>query len=146
MVVAEGRDAEIDVSWLTSVELHFGTSRVVLLVGSIAVKLPRIKRKSVLSPRVQLLQGRNCNRAERAAWIENKYPHLCPILWADSRGLVVVMKRASPMSKDDFDAWFDSEEWPHLPFEQTPFELKASDAGRLPCGRPVMVDYGMLGY
>jgi hypothetical protein len=118
----------------------------VLLVGRLAIKVPCIKRESVLTRWGQVRQGRNCNRAERAAWIAQKFPHLCPILWADRFGWIVVMQRASPMSADDFDSWFHSDEWPHIYGEETPYELSEKDAGRLPSGRPVMIDYGMRGY
>lgn len=117
-----------------------------LLVGSVAIKVPCIKRESVLSPLGQLRQGRNCNRAERAAWRAQKFPHLCPILWADRFGWLVVMQRAAPISADEFDVWFHSDEWPHVYGEQTPYELSEKDAGRLPSGRLVMIDYGMRGY
>lgn len=131
---------------MSTVELRRGASRFVVLVGRIAIKLPCIKRKSVLSLWGQVRQGRNCNRAERAAWIARKFPHLCPILWADRFGWIVVMKRAQPMTCVEFDAWFLSGDWPHIPFEPAPYELTAADAGRLPCGRRVMIDYGMRGY
>ncbi len=50
------------------------------------------------------------------------------------------------MSEAEFDEWFDSDDWPHVVGRRTPFELKSADAGVLPDGRRVMVDYGMLGY
>ena len=129
-------------NWL---EWKLGASRLVLLAGSLAIKFPCIKRESVLSRWGQVRQGRNCNRAERAAWRAGKFPHLCPILCADRFGWIVVMRRAAPMSAAEFDAWFHSDDWPHIPFEPTPYELKSEDAGRLPCGRLVMIDYGMRG-
>lgn len=127
-------------------EWRRGASRLVLLVGGVAIKAPCIKRESVLSRWGQVQQGRNCNRAERDAWRAGKFPHLCPILWADPFGWIVVMRRAAPMSATEFDAWFHSDDWPHIPFEPAPYELKNEDAGRLPCGRRVMIDYGMRGY
>ncbi len=56
------------------------------------------------------------------------------------------MPRASPITDEEFDRWEESPEWPHVPFAPTPFETKAADAGRLPDGRLVMIDYGMRGY
>lgn len=50
------------------------------------------------------------------------------------------------MDDDQFDEWFDSNEWPHIPFAPVPYELKGADAGFLPDGRRVMIDYGMRGY
>ena len=74
------------------IELRHGASRLVFLVGGVALKFPCIKRKSVLTRWGQVQQGRNCNRAERAAWRAGKFPHLCPILWADRFGWIVVMR------------------------------------------------------
>ena len=127
-------------------EVHYGQSRIVFLVGRIAIKFPIVKRVSVLSPAGQIAQGRSCNRAERHAWIEQVFPHLCPMLWADSLGWLVVMLRAEPMTSAEFDEWFNSDRWPHVPFKETPYELDGKDAGTLPDGRCVMIDYGMRGY
>ena len=122
-------------------EWHRGASRLVFLIGGIAIKVPCIKRASVLTRWGQILQGRNCNRAERAAWKERKYPNLCPIVCADFSGWIVVMLRAeAPMSDDDFDEWYHSDDWPHVYGEETPYELGGKDAGRLPSGRRVMID------
>lgn len=128
------------------VERHRGQSRLVVLVGNVAVKVPWIKRVSVLTWVGQILQGRNCNKAERAAWDERKFSHLCPLLYADRYGWIVMMRRAMPMTDDEFDAWFASDCWPYVPNTSVPYELSAKDAGFLPDGTPVMVDYGMRGY
>lgn len=57
------------------------------------------------------------------------------------------MQRAeAPMSDDEFDQWLYSDEWPYVYGEETPYETSGKDAGRLPCGRRVMIDYGMRGY
>ncbi len=57
-----------------------------------------------------------------------------------------IMARAKPMTFHEFDAWTNSDEWPHLHGRDTPYEYKEQDAGFLPDGRKVMVDYGVLGY
>ena len=131
---------------MQSMELRCGASRLAFLIGRIAIKVPCIKHVSVLTRWGQVRQGRNCNLAEHAAWVEQKFPHLCPILWADRFGWIVVMKRAAPMSAAEFDDWFHSSDWPHVPFEPVPYELSEKDAGCLPCGRQVMIDYGARGY
>lgn len=58
---------------------------------------------------------------------------------------VLAMRRANPMDDEQFDEWFDSEDWPHIPFASVPYELKGADAGFLPDGRRVMIDYGTRG-
>lgn len=50
------------------------------------------------------------------------------------------------MTHDQFVEWCDSTEWPDIYGHEVPFEYKARDAGYLPDGRRVMVDYGVLGY
>ena len=133
------------ISWI---EIRKGQSRLVLLVGSVALKIPHIKRKSELSRCGQVRQGLRCNRAERAAWVRDgkRYPNLCPILASLPGGWLVVMQRATPMTRAEFDEWHDSEDWPHFPGEDGPYELKHQDAGKLPFGKRVMVDYGANGY
>lgn len=123
--------------WL---QLCRGSSRIVLLVGQYAVKLPRV------SSLYRVAQGVRCNRAEVEAWTQRIYPNLCPLLWSSPGSLVVVMPRARIMSDSEFDAWFESDEWPHFVDQDTPCELKSADAGFLPDGRRVMVDYGVEGY
>lgn len=121
-------------------EFHSGSSRLVLLIGGYAIKVPR------LSGFKRIRQGMYCNLAERTAWAEQRYPNLCPLLWAANGGWVNIMVRASPMTFDEFDAWTNSDEWPHLHGVNTPYEYKEQDAGFLPDGRMVMIDYGVLGY
>lgn len=126
---------------MSYVEFNSGQSRLVMLIGKYAIKLPRFSRLYRIS------QGRNCNKAERHAWNENIYPQLCPIVYADKYGWIVLMLRASPMSSIEFDDWFYSDDWPFIPNSESPFELKHTDAGYLPPDkRRVMIDYGMRGY
>lgn len=94
----------------------------------------------------QIRLGLRCNKAERKAWKEQKFPQLCPIIWSDPFGWVVIMERAIPMSNAEFDAWYSSFDWPHVAFADSPFETTGKDAGTLRDGRKVMIDYGMLGY
>lgn len=117
-----------------------GSSRIVILIGRYAIKFPRA------SGLRRVRQGLRCNQAEVDAWKERRYPNLCPILWSSPGPLVVVMPRARIMSNAEFDAWFESDDWPHFVGDNTPYELKSADAGILPDGRRVMVDYGVAGY
>jgi hypothetical protein len=131
----------------------WGGSRWVLLVGHYAIKVPRCSNQrsypndaSDPTFRKRITQGRNCNRAERAAWRERLYPNLCPIIFADPFGWIVVMQRASPITQAEFDEWSDGDDWPYVYGTQKPYEDDVGDAGRLPDGRLVMVDYGVRGY
>ena len=130
------------------IQIRKGQSRLVLLVGSVAIKILHIKRESELTRCGQVRQGLRCNRAERAAWVRNgkRYPNLCPILASLPGGWLVVMQRATPMTLAEFEEWYESDEWPHFPGEESPYELKHEDAGKLACGKRVMVDYGVKGY
>lgn len=121
-------------------QLCRGSSRIVLLIGRYAIKFPRA------SSLRRIRQGLRCNQAEVDAWKERRYPNLCPILWSSSGPVLVVMPRARSMSNGEFDAWFESDDWPHFVGDTTPYELKSADAGVLPDGRRVMVDYGVAGY
>ncbi len=114
------------------IEFHSGMSRIVLLIGRYAVKVPR------LSGLARIKQGLNCNQAEVDAWRQQHYPNLCPLLWATPGPFLLVMARARSMSDAEFDEWFDSDDWPHLVDQRTPFELKSADAGVLPDGRRVL--------
>lgn len=122
------------------IQLRSGASRIVLLIGRYAIKFPR------LSGLNRVRQGLRCNQAEVFAWREQKYPNLCPLLWSSPGPLLVVMARASSMSDAEFDEWFDSDDWPHFVGRDAPYEPKSADAGFLPDGRRVMVDYGVAGY
>jgi hypothetical protein len=64
---------------------------------------------------------------------------LCPILFADQRGLMVVMRRASqPVTPTDFRTWMAHE----TPWPDTASEPKPDNLGWLD-GRIVELDYGI---
>jgi hypothetical protein len=50
------------------------------------------------------------------------------------------------MEREEFEAWGSSDEFPDPRNTHRPFESKHFDAGVLPYGRRVMVDYGGDGY
>lgn len=122
-----------------------GASRFVLLAGPWALKFPRVDRSEFNSPWQRFLQGLRCNRAEQRLWTARANPMLCPVLWTAPFGLIVAMPRATPMSQDEFDAWWGSEEWFRHRGPQI-FEDSAKDAGFLPDGRRVILDYGVEGF
>jgi hypothetical protein len=110
-----------------------GAFRCVVLVGRYAIKLPRPKWWQL---------GRQCNRWEREMWSHWRPKFnlwegmLCPILFADRFGLVVVMRRArTPVEPKDFMAL-------ERPYPDTTGEPKRENFGWLD-GRVVEVDYGL---
>ena len=109
-----------------------GVFRRVVLFGRFALKFPRIAR---------LTQGMRCNRWEREMWGVWRpifgWQNLCPILFADALGLLVVMPRAAqPVSFEEVvEATPD-----HYP--EITSETKAADFGRVN-GRVLALDYGI---
>jgi len=83
------------------VRLHRGCTRVVVLVGPVALKFPRWYGKTAC------LLGVLDNLRESAIW--NNYDEasrwLCPVWWCAPLGFVLVMKRlnqATPSQVDTF--------------------------------------------
>jgi hypothetical protein len=109
-----------------------GDFRCVFLLGRFAVKVPRIRFLSL---------GMRCNRWEREMWRTWRpifgWKSLCPILFADLLGLVVVMPRAAqPVTFDDVVA-ATPDDYP-LPTHET----KPADFGKVQ-GRVLALDYGL---
>lgn len=109
-----------------------GVFRRVIAVGALAFKLPR--------PR-EFARGMRCNRWEREMWFvwRRKYgwENLCPILFADPLGLLVVMARADqPLTHEEVRA-ATPDYYPDITAETKP-----EDYGRI-AGRIVAVDYGL---
>ena len=109
-----------------------GDFRRVFLIGSFALKTPRLRR---------LAAGLRCNRWEREMWqvwrAKFGWPNLCPILFADWAGLLVVMPRADqPVTeREAHEALGD-----HYP--DITSESKRADFGRVGY-RVVVLDYGL---
>ncbi len=118
------------------IEFHRGSTRGVLLLGSIAIKVPRLHAP---------LRGAWCNRKERRIHGEG-HPALCPIICADPIGIFVVMRRVEPMSQEYFDSHvLDLMHLIDRPNrrDHLPVEMKASSFGWLD-GRIVAIDYAEL--
>ena len=111
-----------------------GAFRTVLLVGRIAIKLPHLRHAAA---------GMRSNRWEREMWriwrpIFECWTNLCPILFADRFGFIVVMMRASqPVTIDEIEAE-DPDCYPDIDVEFG----KSANFGRFK-GRIVAVDYGL---
>lgn len=112
-----------------------GTTRTVIIHGSVAVKFAKDGR------------GRQANLREAELWARYaKHPDrgrlLCPVLWCDPDGAVLIMPRVEPVGPD-----FGLHSLPKWDYggpsdDGWPFEPKALDWGILD-GRLVAVDYAV---
>lgn len=112
-----------------------GCTREVFLVGRWAIKVPQFRYEWR-----HFLQGLLANMQERQWWKNFPQPELCPVLWGVPGGWLIVMRRAQPMTRDQFDAidleaWCDRGEW------KVPAEPKMDSFGWIG-DQLVAVDYG----
>lgn len=119
---------------LRPLDVKVGWGRMVLLVGPMAIKVPRLDSVS------RLLHGLASNNAEaQARQLQDE--RLCPVLAALPGGLAVVMRRAAPVPRRVWkrakEAGYNGPMYP---------ELKRDSFGLLPDrsegARMVAVDYG----
>ena len=117
-------------------EVRWGSYRVALLIKRWAIKFPRTNSW----PRFQ--EGLLANRQERKL-ARNGWPELCPVVFSDPFGLILVMPKARPLT---------NQEWANLgpfgpielftrPTEIIPGEAKRSSVGVLADGRTVIINY-----
>lgn len=118
-------------------EVRKGTTRHVLAVGDIAIKLAINDR------------GINCNRREAETWraVSEKNKHvLCPVLWISPCGTALTLKRVQMLTEEEFSAQLNANavpEWDtHCGDGDDPTECKASNWGWLD-GRMLAVDYAL---
>jgi|GEM_PF-1149949 len=108
-------------------------SRIVLLVGGYAFKFPTMH-----SWRLFLL-GLLANMQEKE-FSDMKHPKMCPVLFSIFGGFLSVMKRATPITKEQYDS-LDYSTWINEPEVIIPVENKHSSFGMID-GRIVAIDYG----
>lgn len=106
--------------------VRFGVTRIVFLIGSVAIKVPTLRYGWRL-----FLTGMLANLHERLWWGEGWDERLCPVLFADPIGMVVIMKRA-----EDIDFLPKEEDFKYLPLDH-----KIENFGLLN-GKVVLRDYG----
>ena len=111
--------------------MPLGVFRRVFLVGNLAIKVPRLRR---------IREAMQCNRWEREMWrtwrLKFGWSHLCPIIYADRFGFVVVMPRAvKNATHDEIDGADPDDIYPSITAEAKP-----DDWGRVN-GRVVALDY-----
>jgi len=113
--------------------VRHGSTRVVLLVGKYAFKFP-----TYIEWRLFLL-GLLANMQE-VKWSEMS-DRLCPVVWRGWGGFLVIMRRAEPISLDQF--FSITEEWLYDDKAECvlPVEIKQCSFGVLD-GKIVAVDYG----
>jgi hypothetical protein len=118
------------------IEFRTGSNRRVLLTKRYAIKLPRVRHPAC---------GMRSNRWEREMWrywrrVFPAWEHLCPIVFADRYGFVVVMPRAGlPDDPAALDAAVerDAECYP-----QPTVEFRGDEYG-IVADRVVCFDYGL---
>lgn len=118
------------------IKLHTaGTTRLTICMGGYALKLPRG------------LRGCVANHGEQVEWkraTPDRRAMLCLLLWGAPFGLVNVMRRAIPLTREAQQALLDKDgfpDWDYMPGGPSePFEYKESDWGYFD-GRLVALDY-----
>jgi hypothetical protein len=121
-----------------AIHVRRGTTRAVLVLGRLAIKVPRNR------------VGFDCNRYEATIWkvsqgSPERRARLCPVLWSGLGCLVLAMAAAAPLPPGvvPTDEWADF--WEYNPIkgasDSWPGEFKPEDWGIID-GRYVLVDYG----
>lgn len=116
-----------------NIELRSGATRAVLLLGRLAMKVPRFATWRTF------LNGLLANMQERE-FARMGWPELCPVLFSLPGGWLVVMRRAQPLTRDEFNE-FDTREFIERSDGVIPVEEKLCSFGWIE-GRIVAVDYG----
>lgn len=113
--------------------IKYGSTRIVFLVGKYAIKIP-----STVEFRL-FLHGLLGNMQEKSFWT-TKNPKLCPVLFCATGGWVLIMQRAVPFSREEFEK-FDHDRFIHDENIVIPVENKMSSFGTID-GKTVAIDYG----
>lgn len=116
------------------VAVRRGCTRLCLLVGPWAVKVPNVAR-GWRDSLFGLIGNTKEAELSRRGW-----PELCPVLWRVPGGFLLVMRRARVMTEAEFAA-FDAPAFCDRPERPVPAERKPDSFGWLG-GRPVVLDYG----
>jgi hypothetical protein len=128
------------------IQIRAGATRTVILTKYLAIKLPRFYRKGRRFEWSRFLYGLLANLQERY-WSRFNCRQLCPVLFSDPLGLIVIMPRCQPVEKQFGNSaivcavefhWF--ERW-GTDGARVPIENVAANFGYLD-GRLVSFDYG----
>lgn len=117
-----------------------GATRAVLLIGGWAIKFPHFGRGYQLG-----LHGILANLQEREwSCVDDR---LCPVVWGDRCGLVLIMRRCEPIPEEQgmtrhFASYFDGKGWPGgVEIDTLVSDWKPQNFGVLN-GKLVCLDYG----
>jgi hypothetical protein len=113
--------------------LEYGTTRQVLLLGCLAIKVPNFTEWRLC------LLGLLANMQE-AAFSRSGWPELCPVIFSLPGGFLNVMKRAEPMTSEQFDEEA-LKKWVDRDGHTIPVEIKVDSFGYID-GELVAIDYG----
>lgn len=122
---------------MNTAEIHEGSTRTVFICEEYAIKIPKNEL------------GRMGNLEEARLWTlycgstHERKNMLCPVLWCDSNGGLLIMPRAIPLPPQyDLE---DLPDWGYIPSDghQDPTETKLEDWGQYE-GKVVAVDYARL--
>lgn len=117
-------------------EIKGGTTRKVLLIGNYAIKFPRVWHKFKGHRWKLFLRGILANIDEHFWWkCAYKKEYLCPVIWKSPLGLILVMKRADPISEEVYDKQAFA-----VMFENLPLDNKRDNFGIID-NKIVLVDY-----
>ncbi len=111
-----------------------GITREVFLIGSYAIKIPKLKygwHKFLCG----LLANMQETEFSKTGWSE-----LCPVTFSIPGGWLLIMRRARPLTLDEFLS-FDPFKFRDRPEYTVPVEHKQDSFGILD-GRIVAIDYG----
>ena len=114
-------------------KICYGTTRVVFLINQFAIKIPTIVEFRLF------LCGLLANMQE-VQFSKTKWEELCSVVFYLPFGLMVIMKRATPLTREQYDS-FDIDEFREKPNYVVPVENKMDSFGILD-GKIVAVDYG----
>ena len=112
-----------------------GTTRIVILIGSFAIKIPNFTNGWDL-----FLTGLLCNQQEKV-FSRTGWKELCPVIFAVPGGWFNVMIRARPLTEEEWSG-FDYEGFVSRKDGRVPAENKRCSFGVVMERNIVAVDYG----
>jgi hypothetical protein len=118
-----------------------GSTRLVILIGKWAVKVPKVPNSwyHFLYAILQNLNERNTWHWNSGRYEQGKSHLLCPVIWCSMGGWVLIMRRALPISR----AIFESESALSEHSKYFPGDDDICNYGLIN-GKIVKVDYGSL--
>jgi hypothetical protein len=120
-----------------AVSIERGSTRLVLLIGHLALKIARNE------------SGLDCNRREAATWrqvSDERRLQLCPVLATRSEDAVIVMPRLKMLTQREHESWCAAGGYFDLALMPGEFEIGFEPGVRnwgWLNGRPVAVDYAL---